>query len=64
MGFVYKGQLRGPLTLTRFAERLVSTSNTKVCRGWGSNTQPSAWFFLIYNKVKLYYAVVEKILIF
>ena len=33
----YNGHLRGPVTLTHYAERM-----TKVCRGWNLNTQPSA----------------------
>ena len=34
---IYYGHLRGPVTLTHYAERM-----TKVCRGWNLNTQPSA----------------------
>ena len=44
--FVYNGYLRGPVTLTPISERLVvelSLLLPKVCRGWDSNTQPSAW---------------------
>ena len=44
---VYNGHLRGPMTLTPIAENLTvelspSDFTTKVCRGWESNTQPSA----------------------
>ena len=44
---VYNGNFRGPVTLTPFAERLVVQMSlpvftTKVCRGWDSNTEPSA----------------------
>ena len=44
---VYNGHLRGPVTLTLNAERLavepaLPVVKTKVCRGWDSNTQPSA----------------------
>ena len=47
MAFVYTGHLRGPVTLTPIAERLavelsLPVSTTRVCRGWDSNTQPSA----------------------
>ena len=40
--------LRGPVTLTPIAERLAVEQSlpiftTKVCRGWDSNTQPSAF---------------------
>ena len=40
----YNGHLRGPLTLTLIAERLAVTTCFYVygCRGWHSNTQPSA----------------------
>ena len=44
---VYNGHLREPVTLTPNAERLAvelttSFKDLQVCRGWGSNTQPSA----------------------
>ena len=44
---VYNGHLRGPVTLTPIAERLavelsLPVLTTKLCRGWDSNTQPSA----------------------
>ena len=40
---VYNGHLLGPVTLTPFAvELLLPLFSTKVCRGWDSNTQPSA----------------------
>ena len=44
---VYNGYLRGPVKLTPIAERLaaelsLSVFTTKVCRGYDSNTQPSA----------------------
>ena len=43
---LYIHYLRGPQTLTPFAERLavrlsLSVFTTKVCRGWNSNIQPS-----------------------
>ena len=45
--YVYNGHLRGPVKLTPIAERLavelsLPVFTTKVCRGWDSNTQPSA----------------------
>ena len=42
---IYNGYLRGPMSLTPVAERLaveLSLSVLTVCRGWDSNTQPSA----------------------
>ena len=44
---VYYDHLRGPVTLTPIAERLevllsLPVFTTQVCRGWDSNTQPSA----------------------
>ena len=44
---VYNGHLRGPVTLTSIAERLavelsLPVFTTYVCRGWDTNTQPSA----------------------
>ena len=44
---VYNGHLRGPVTLTPIAKCLVMKMSlpvftTKVCRGWNSNTSPSA----------------------
>ena len=40
---VYNGHLLGPVTLTPIAvELLLPLFSTKVCRGWDSNTQPSA----------------------
>ena len=44
---VYNGHLRGPVTLTPIAERLAVELSLPVfttlnCRGWVSNTQPSA----------------------
>ena len=44
---VYNGHLRGPVTLTPIAERLAGELSLpvltcQVCRGWDSNTQPSA----------------------
>ena len=43
----YNGHLRGPVILTPIAERLamellLPVFTTWVCRGWDSNTQPSA----------------------
>ena len=45
---IYNGHLRGPVTLTPNAERLavelsLPVLTTRVCRGWDSNTQPSAF---------------------
>ena len=45
--FVYNGHLRGPVTLIPTDERLAVELSllvlmTGVCRGWDSNTQPSA----------------------
>ena len=45
--FIINGHLRGPVTLTPNAEQLavelsLSFFTTDVCRGWDSNTQPSA----------------------
>ena len=47
---VHNGHLRGPVTLTPIADCLavelslpVYTRTTEVCRGWDSNTQPSAF---------------------
>ena len=44
---VYNGHLRGPVKLAPIAERLavelsLTVFSTNVCRGWDSNTQPSA----------------------
>ena len=44
---IYNGQLQGPVTITRIAERLavevsLPVFTTNVCRGWDLNTQPSA----------------------
>ena len=44
---IYNGHLREPVTLTPIAERLavelsLPVFTTLVCRGWDSNTQPSA----------------------
>ena len=44
---VYNGHFRGPVTLTPNAERLavelsLPVFTSWVCRGWDSNTQPSA----------------------
>ena len=43
---VYNGHLQGPVTLTPIAERLAVEVSLPyyewVCRGWDSNTQPSA----------------------
>ena len=44
---VFNGHLRGPVTITPIAERLavelsLQFFTTKVCRGWESNTKPSA----------------------
>ena len=45
--YVCNGHFQGPVTLTPSAERLVvelslPVFTTKICRGWDSNTQPSA----------------------
>ena len=45
---VYNGRLRGPVTFAPVAERLavelsLPVFTTKICRGWDSNTQPSAF---------------------
>ena len=47
MTSVYNGHFRGPMTLTPIAERLavvlsLPVLKIEVCRGWDSNTQPSA----------------------
>ena len=50
---LYKGHLRGPLTLTPNDERLaLPVFTTSVCRGWDSNTRPSPCdaVALIYRK--------------
>ena len=38
---IYNGHIRGPVTLTPIAERLVVELSLLVCRGLDSNTKPS-----------------------